>query len=49
MNRSFLFSPVIVILALFAASCVPGKKYRSLEDTSRHFMDERDAFRTESI
>ncbi len=49
MNRSFLFFPVVVILALMAVSCVPGKKYRSLEDTSRQFMNERDAFKTESI
>ncbi len=49
MNRSFLFFPVMVILALMAVSCVPGKKYRSLEDTSRQFMNERDAFKTESI
>jgi len=49
MNRSFLFYPVIVILGLFMVSCVPGKKYKTLEDTSRQFMNERDAFKTESI
>jgi chemotaxis protein MotB len=49
MNRSSLFYPVTIILAVFIVSCVPGKKYKTLEDTSRQFMNERDAFKTESI
>lgn len=43
--------PVIATLAmvLFAVSCVPGKKYKTLQDTSRTYMDERDQFKTDNI
>jgi len=38
-----------VVLALSTISCVPGKKYKTLQDTSRQFMDERDDFKTQNI
>jgi chemotaxis protein MotB len=31
------------------ASCVSGKKFSSLEDTSKQFMNERDAFKSDNI
>jgi chemotaxis protein MotB len=37
------------LLLLFSVSCVPGKKYSSLQDTSRQFMNERDAFKSDNI
>ncbi len=39
----------IFLIALFAFSCVPGKKYKTLQDTSRQYMDERDQFKTDNI
>jgi chemotaxis protein MotB len=30
-------------------SCVSGKKYKSLQDTSKQFMNERDEFKTDNI
>jgi len=43
--------PVIAtfLLALLAFSCVPGKKYKTLQDTSRQYMDERDQFKSDNI
>ncbi|MBN2633377.1 MAG: OmpA family protein [Bacteroidales bacterium] len=40
---------VSLILMLAAISCVPGNKYRTLQDTSRQYMNERDEFKTENI
>jgi chemotaxis protein MotB len=34
---------------MVSVSCVSGKKYSSLQDTSRQFMSERDAFKTDNI
>ncbi len=42
----FLGSALIVIAAV---SCVSGRKYSDLQDTSRQFMNERDAFKTDNI
>jgi chemotaxis protein MotB len=38
-----------VTLLLLSVSCVPGKKYASLENTSKQFMNERDEFKTDNI
>lgn len=42
-----------LIISLFITisiiSCVPGRKYKSLQDTSRNFMNERDEFKTANI
>jgi chemotaxis protein MotB len=48
MKKSFfyIFGALLVISAV---SCVSGRKYGNLQDTSRQFMNERDAFKTENI
>ncbi|HSL86353.1 MAG TPA: OmpA family protein, partial [Bacteroidales bacterium] len=49
MNRSINYTLFLLTLALITLSCVPGMKYRKLQDTSRQFMFERDDFKTENI
>ncbi len=49
MNRSVFYILGIIALVMFSVSCVSGKKYSSLQDTSRQFMNERDAFKTDNI
>jgi len=39
----------LVFLVIISMSCVSGKKYSSLQDTSKQFMNERDAFKTDNI
>jgi chemotaxis protein MotB len=40
----FLLSSVIIM-----ASCVPGKKFKTLQDTSNQYVNERDQFKSENI
>ena len=49
MNRSLFTILGIVAIVLTSVSCVPGKKYNSLQETSKQFMNERDAFKTDNI
>lgn len=49
MNRSVFYILGFFALVIFSASCVSGKKYGSLQDTSKQFMNERDAFKTDNI
>jgi chemotaxis protein MotB len=49
MNRTIFFGSLVLLVAISTISCVSGKKYKSLQDTSRQFMDERDDFKTENI
>jgi chemotaxis protein MotB len=49
MNRIFSFLLVSAALATLSVSCVPGKKYRTLSDTSKHYLNERDALKSENI
>jgi chemotaxis protein MotB len=49
MNRSVIFVTGIIIIGIFSVSCVSGKKFSSLQDTSKQFMNERDAFKTDNI
>jgi chemotaxis protein MotB len=49
MNRSVFYILGIIALVIFSVSCVSGKKFSSLQDTSRQFMNERDAFKTDNI
>ena len=47
-NRIFKSAGIITI-AVFSLSCVSGKKYSSLSDTSKQYMNERDAFKEKNI
>ena len=49
MNRYSVFTLVAITLAISLLSCVPGKKYRTLQNTSRQNMMERDDFKKENI
>jgi chemotaxis protein MotB len=49
MNRSAYCILVFLSLILITSSCIPGKKYSNLQDTSKQFMNERDAFKTDNI
>jgi chemotaxis protein MotB len=49
MNRSIFYVTGFIALVFFSISCVSGKKFSSLQDTSKQFMNERDAFKTDNI
>src|SRR5664280_2125224 len=49
MKRSIFYILGFCALVFFSISCVSGKKYSSLQDTSKQFMNERDAFKTDNI
>ncbi|MFN8240426.1 MAG: OmpA family protein [Bacteroidales bacterium] len=49
MKRSSRYFLILAFLSLIAFSCVPGKKYRSLEDSSRVYMNERDELKGENL
>jgi chemotaxis protein MotB len=49
MNKSILYVPGFLLMVIFSVSCVSGKKFSSLQDTSKQFMSERDAFKTDNI
>ena len=49
MNKRIVFPAAMAIIAILINSCVPGKKYKSLQDVSHQYMNERDAFKTENI
>lgn len=49
MNRSISSLLGISLIVLSSISCVPARKYSSLQDTSKQFMNERDAFKTENL
>src|SRR5664280_3579244 len=48
MNKIVLYS-LAALVAFSAVSCVSGKKFKSLQDTSKQFMNERDDFKTQNI
>jgi len=49
MKKSFLYTLGAIIIVISSVSCVSGKKYSGLQDTSRQFMNERDEFKTDNI
>jgi chemotaxis protein MotB len=49
MNKSFFYILGFFVLIVFSVSCVSGKKFSSLQDTSKQFMNERDAFKSDNI
>ena len=49
MKRSIIYITGLSVLIVFSVSCVSGKKFSALQDTSKQFMNERDAFKTDNI
>ena len=49
MKRTSVFFMLTIAIIIFSASCVPGKKFRTLQDTSKLYLNERDALKTENI
>ena len=49
MSKSIFAILGSVAIVIFSVSCVSGKKYAGLQDTSKQFMNERDAFKTDNI
>src|SRR5512133_3834042 len=49
MKKPIFYLSGFALIMLFTISCVSGRKYSSLQDTSRQFMRERDAFKTDNI
>jgi chemotaxis protein MotB len=49
MKKSFIYIFGISFIVLSLSSCVSGKKFSTLQDTSKQFMNERDAFKSDNI
>ena len=49
MKRALFSATVLFLIGLFSVSCVSGKKFKSLQDTSKQYMNERDGFKTDNI
>jgi chemotaxis protein MotB len=49
MNRKAAKVSGILLIVISAFSCVSGKKYSNLSDTSKQYMNERDAFKEDNI
>ena len=49
MSKQLISILGIITLIISAFSCVSGKKYSSLSDTSKQFMNERDGFKEDNI
>jgi chemotaxis protein MotB len=49
MNRNIALVSGIILIVISAFSCVSGKKYSTLSDTSKMYMNERDAFKEDNL
>lgn len=49
MKKSAIYILGIVMVVVSSVSCVSGRKYSGLQETSKQFMNERDAFKTDNI
>lgn len=49
MKKISIYLPGLFLLLILSVSCVSGRKYGKLQDTSRNFMNERDDFKAENI
>jgi chemotaxis protein MotB len=49
MKRNTLKEYLAILILTGAVSCVPGTKYRSLQDTSKMYLNERDELKAENI
>jgi chemotaxis protein MotB len=49
MNKSLAVTLITILPVIFAISCVPGKKFREVQNTSRQNMMDRDDFKAENL
>lgn len=49
MNKSLAVTLVAILPVIFMVSCVPGKKFREVQNTSRQNMIDRDDFKAENL
>jgi chemotaxis protein MotB len=49
MKRNIIQSFLIWSVLLLTISCVPAKKFKSLQDTSKQYLNERDELKTENV
>ena len=49
MNYEKINNFISVVAFVISVSCVSGRKYSDLQDTSKQFMNERDAFKSDNI
>jgi chemotaxis protein MotB len=49
MNKRNSFAIAVAVIAILISSCVPGRKYKSLQDVSKQYLTERDELKTETI
>ncbi|HEX2969449.1 MAG TPA: OmpA family protein [Bacteroidales bacterium] len=49
MKKIYFYLTGATLIILFSVSCVSGRKFGKLQDTSRNFMNERDDFKTKNI
>jgi chemotaxis protein MotB len=49
MNKSLAITLIAVLSGIFVISCVPGKKFREVQNTSRQNMIDRDDFKAENL
>jgi chemotaxis protein MotB len=49
MNKSLAVTLVTILPVIFTVSCVPGKKFREVQNTSRQNMIDRDDFKAENL
>jgi len=49
MKKNIIYILSAAFIVISAVSCVSGKKHSALQDTSKQYMNERDAFKTDNI
>jgi chemotaxis protein MotB len=49
MKKTSIFILLTATIIISSISCVPGKKFKTLQDTSKLYLNERDALKTENI
>lgn len=49
MKKSFIYIIGFSLIVLSLGSCVSGKKFSSMQDTSKQYMNERDAFKSDNL
>ena len=49
MKRTSVLFLIVCGIFIFSTSCVPGKKFKTLQDTSKQYLNERDALKTENV